>query len=164
MGIEIDIPRLTPTMASRKNQVLAFVRLYWNAHSVGPSISEIARAAGCARSRAQKLVTKLVREGHLHRIDGMARGVRPASVLEEALRQLRAAGYVVNDDVIAPPAGTAPLIDIDEAGALVVHSGMGSGWTNAPLPPDRARAQEGPEGDRGHADGNGSGTDGGAPA
>ncbi|WP_328277717.1 LexA family protein [Sphingobium sp.] len=137
MGIEIDIPRLSPTMASRKNQVLAFVRLYWNAHSVGPSISEIARAVGCARSRAQKLVTKLVREGHLHRIDGMTRGVRPASVLEEALRQLREAGYVVNDDVIAPPAGAMPLIDIDDAGALVVRGG----WTNAPLPPDRARAQ-----------------------
>lgn len=117
--------------------MLAFVRLYWSAHSVGPSISEIARAVDCARSRAQKLVTKLVSEGHLHRIDGIARGVRPASVLEDALRQLREAGYIVNDDVIAPPMDAMPLIDLNEAGALVVRGG----WTNAPLPLDPARAQ-----------------------
>ena len=87
----VEVIRLTPTMASRKNQVLSFICSYHAAHGEGPSISEIAEAVNCARSRAQ-----------------------------EAIRKLEAAGYIVNPgrlELITPP---PQLIDLDEQGRLKV--------------------------------------------
>lgn len=155
MGDMHEVTRLSPEMGSRKLQVLEFVRGFYLMRGTGPSISEVARAVDCARSRAQKLVTKLVHEGHLHRIDGMTRGVRPATALEDALRELRAAGYIVNEDVLAIDL-PAQLLDVDDSGALIVRHG----WTNAPLPLLPARAQEG----RDRGDGGGEESQGSAGA
>jgi hypothetical protein len=42
----MDIPRLSPEMVSRKNQVLRFIQLYWCDYGIGPSISEICSVDG----------------------------------------------------------------------------------------------------------------------
>lgn len=140
MGIMDDIPRLSPAMASRKNQVLAFIRLYWREHGVGPSLSEIAAAVGTNRSRVQDAIRKLAREGRLHRAPGVTRGVRPAETHEEALRVLQSSGWTVNPDRLELIHPAAPLIDLDEDGRLVVGGGAGPSVTNASLPPSPARA------------------------
>ncbi|MBY2957962.1 GntR family transcriptional regulator [Sphingomonadales bacterium 58] len=119
MGIMEDIPRLSPVMASRKLQVLAFIRRYHEEHGVGPSLSEIAAAVGTNRSRVQDAIRKLEREQRLHRVPGKTRGVTPIGSHEEALRQLQALGYVVNPgrlEIIHPDA--LPLLDIEEDAAV----------------------------------------------
>lgn len=114
-----NVPRLSPEMASRKLQVLAFVRAYYRAHSAGPSLSEIANGLGTNKTRVQAALRKLQREGRIHREAGIARGIRPNDSHEEALRLLRADGWTVNPTrmEIAYP---LPLIDIDEDGKLTV--------------------------------------------
>ena len=107
MGIMDDIPRLSPQMASRKLQVLAFIRAYYAAHGVGPSLSEMAAAIGSNRSRVQDAIRKLAAEGRIHRAPGQARGVRPLSAQEEAVRHVRDAGYLVFDPALVP------LLDIE---------------------------------------------------
>lgn len=132
MGMMDDIPRLSPVMASRKNQVLAFIRLYWRAHGVGPSLSEIAAACGTNRSRVQDSIRKLAKDGRLLWTPGQARGVRPVESHEAALQLLESQGWAVNPmrlELIHPG---APLIDLDEQGRLTV--------TNTSLPPVAARA------------------------
>ena len=115
----VEVIRLTPTMASRKNQILAFVRSYFAEHGESPSITEIARAANCARSRVQEAIRKLEREQKINRTPNKARSIIPISGHEEAIRQLEAAGFIVNPSTIeALP--QAPLIDLDERGRLKV--------------------------------------------
>lgn len=127
LGMIDDIPRLSPQMASRKLQVLAFIRAFYAAHGVGPSLSEMAAAIGSNRSRVQDAIRKLAAEGRIHRAPGQTRGVRPLSAQEEAVRHVRDAGYLVLD-----PA-SVPLLDIEmpvtKAG-LPGHSPHGH---NAPL-------------------------------
>lgn len=135
MGIMDDIPRLTPEMVSRKNQVLRFIQLYWCDHGIGPSISEICAAVGCVRSRAQAAVRKLAREGRIHRVPSKARGIRPAETHELALQLLQSEGWVVNPARLELIHPLPPLLDLDDGGRLVLLGG-----TNASLPPDRARA------------------------
>lgn len=135
MGIIEQIPRLSPAMASRKNQVLAFIRLYWRTHSSGPSISEICAAVNCPRSRAQAAIRKLEMEGLVFRVPGVARSVRPAETHEHALRLLQAHGWSVNAGRLELVHPMPPLVDLDEDGRLVIHGG-----TNACLPAHVARA------------------------
>lgn len=135
MGVLEGIPRLSPEMASRKLQVLAFVRLFHAQHGVGPSLSEMAAAIGTNRARVQGAVRKLAREGRIHYQPGVPRGIRPAESHEEALVLLQSEGWVVNPDrfELIQPIGL-PLIDLDEAGQMTV--------TNPSLPQTRARAHD----------------------
>lgn len=116
----VEVIRLTPTMVSRKNQVLAFIRSYYAAHGEGPSITEITHAVHCARSRVHEAIRKLEREQKINRVPGKPHGISPISGHEEAIRQLEAAGYIVNPgrlELLTPP---PPLIDLDEQGRLKV--------------------------------------------
>lgn len=119
--MQVEAIRLTPTMVSRREQLLAFIRAYYAAHGVGPTITEMANALSCARSRVQDAVRKLEREQRVHRVPGKARGITPISGHEEAIRQLKAIGYVVNPvsmELCAPP---LPLLDLDEVGRLTIR-------------------------------------------
>lgn len=108
----IEAIRLTPDMASRKYQVLDFIRQYCSAHGGNPSLSEIAAACNTNKSRVQDAIRKLERDGLVDRVPG-ARGVSPINHQDAVLSALKAQGYVIN------PPGT-PLIDMDEAGQLTV--------------------------------------------
>ncbi len=90
-----DLYRLSPVMVSRKLQVLAFIHRFYGAHGVGPSLGEIAAAVQSNRTRAQAAVRQLAKEGRIHRQPGKARGIRPISVREEAMRVLQAEGWTV---------------------------------------------------------------------
>lgn len=158
MGIIEEIPRLSPVMVSRKNQVLAFIRAYWRTHDSGPSISEICAAVNCPRSRAQAAIRKLEMDGLVHRLPGVARSVRPAETHEHALQLLKAQGWTVNAGRLELVHPMPPLVDLDEDGRLVIRSG-----TNACLPAGIARAHGAEQdGDEQHADGDGRGDFGGA--
>lgn len=132
------VPRLSPVMASRKHQVLAFIRIYHRDHGVGPSLSEIAAAVCASRSRVQDAIRKLAREGRLHHRPGETRGVRPAESRDEALRVLRDEGWIVLPDRnTASHPNALPLLDvIDEH-----ESGTITG-----LPVYDARAHDGAHG------------------
>lgn len=119
--MKVEAIRLTPTMVSRKNQVLAFIRAYHAAHQGGPSITEICNAVNCARSRVQEAIRKLEREQLINRVPNKPRGITPIYSNQEAIRQLEALGYVVNPtrmELVAPP---PPVIDLDEDGRLIVR-------------------------------------------
>ncbi|NWK96530.1 hypothetical protein DM806_12835 [Sphingobium lactosutens] len=123
MGVVIEVMRLAPEMASRKLQVLDFIRQFYAHHGVGPSLSEIAAAVGTNRSRVQDAIRKLAREGRIHRVPSQTRGIRPAETQEEALRLLQNEGWEVNRgrlQLVAPP---PPLVDIDHEGRLCVKFG-----------------------------------------
>jgi SOS-response transcriptional repressor LexA len=157
MGMEPDIPRLSPAMASRKNQVLAFIRLYWRDHGVGPALSEMAAAVGTSRARVQDAIRKLAKEGRVIWEPGVTRGVRPAESHEEALRVLQAQGWTVNPDRLELIHPAPPLIDLDAEGKLVVAGqpvAQSRAVTKTSLPPTRARAHgAGQGGDGRHGDG-----------
>lgn len=113
MGGDIAVTRLSPSMASRANQVLDFVHAYFACHGQGPSLREIAAAIGAGKNRAQDAIRKLARDGRVHYEPGVTRGVWPLSAEEEALRRLRGMGYVVAPGrMVAGP----PVLDIVEPG------------------------------------------------
>ena len=87
--------RLAPDMASRRLQVLAFVRVYIRRWGEGPSYGEIAQAVGTNRSRAKDMVRQLIAQGALLRAPG-ARGLVLPDRVEEALRLLRELGWKVD--------------------------------------------------------------------
>lgn len=97
--------RLTPEMASRKLQVLEFVRRYWTDHGGSPSLSEIAAGLGCERTTVRGHVRRLLAEGRLLRDPALTeRALRlpPAEMSEiEAMRVLRARGYVFDEEAAA---------------------------------------------------------------
>lgn len=88
---------LSPVMASKALQALSFIERYYAVHGIGPSLSEIAATLNSNRSRAQDIVRRLAREGRIHHVPGQPRGIRPVTADEEALRRLRAAGYIVTN-------------------------------------------------------------------
>ena len=134
MGIMDDIPRLSPIMASRKLQVLAFIRGFYQDHGIGPSLSEIAAAVGTNRARVQGAIRKLAQEGRIHRVPGQARGVRPAETHEEALRLLQAEGWTVNPERLELVHPSIPLLDAPDPIELTV--------TKSSLPVTPARAHD----------------------
>lgn len=71
----MDAPRLSPEFASRKLQVLAFVRRYLTEHGGSPSYGEIAAGCGTTRRRVREHVHTLLREGRLIRIGGTRRAL-----------------------------------------------------------------------------------------
>ncbi|MEA3390054.1 MAG: hypothetical protein U9R64_12390 [Pseudomonadota bacterium] len=118
--MQVEAIRLTPTMGSRKEQLLDFIRAFYAAHGVGPTITEMANALQCARSRIHDAIRKLEREQRIHRVLGKPRGITPISGHEEAIRQLQAIGYIVNPgrmELVAPP---PPLLDLDDSGRLKI--------------------------------------------
>ncbi|MEA3390153.1 MAG: hypothetical protein U9R64_12890 [Pseudomonadota bacterium] len=119
--MQVEAIRLTPTMGSRKEQLLDFIRAYYSAHGVGPTITEMANALHCMRSRIQDAIRKLEREQRIHRVPGKARGITPISGHEEAIRQLRAIGYIVNPDSMILEVPPPPLLDLDEGGRLTIR-------------------------------------------
>ncbi len=95
-----DVPtRLAPTMASFRLLVFAFVRDYIALMGVSPSYGEISNKFDCGPTRAKRAVKSLVRDGLLLRTPG-PRGLKLPSMREEAIRQLRDLGFVVDEDVL----------------------------------------------------------------
>lgn len=89
--------RLEPAMASFRLLVLAFVRQYISEHGEGPSYGEIAAKLDSNRERVRKAVKRLVKDGQLIRTPG-ERGLKLPGVIDESIRQLREAGWVINEE------------------------------------------------------------------
>lgn len=118
--MKVEAIRLTPTMVSRKEQLLVFIRAFYAAHGVGPTVTEMANALYCARSRIQDGIRKLEREQRVHRVPGKMRGITPISSHEEAVRQLEAVGWIVNAGRMELRAPPPPLLDLDDSGRLTI--------------------------------------------
>ncbi len=120
MDGNIEVARLSPSMASRANQVLDFVHAYFACHGQGPSLREIAAAIGAGKNRAQDAIRKLARDERVHYAPGVTRGVWPLSAEEEALRRLRGMGYrLAPGKLVAGP----PVLDIVDDGQPVKRAG-----------------------------------------
>ncbi|PZU13797.1 MAG: hypothetical protein DI606_04310 [Sphingobium sp.] len=119
--MQVEAIRLTPTMGSRKLQLLAFIRAFYSVHGVGPTITEMANALSCARSRIQDAVRKLEREQLINRVPFKPRGITPISGHEEAIRKLQAIGYIVNPVEMMLEGPMPPLLDLDESGRLTIR-------------------------------------------
>jgi hypothetical protein len=91
--------QLRPEMASRRLLVLAFVREYIGRWSQSPSHGEIANGLSISPTRARQLTKALVASGQLVRSPG-PRGLSLPSARDEALRQLRALGYAIDEDIL----------------------------------------------------------------
>lgn len=91
-------------MASFRLLVLGFVRDYIGLMGASPSYGEIAARLDSNRKRVMKAVRSLEREGLLIRAPGQ-RGLRLPSLREAAIRQLRDAGYFIDEEakVALPP-------------------------------------------------------------
>ncbi|WP_066651773.1 MULTISPECIES: Lrp/AsnC family transcriptional regulator [Sphingomonas] len=109
-------PRLRADMASRKLIVLGFVTRYLSDHPGSPSYGEIARGCGISRSAAKRIVRRLEIDEKLVRGHGARRGIMLPSTRDAALAQLRAAGYVVDEDArrIAIPGTKTTLPRVPE--------------------------------------------------
>ena len=101
MGVAIDPLHLSPTMVSRKLQVLHFIEQFFAVHGVGPSLGEIGRALGVTPKRVHDLVTRLAYDGRIQRQRGKARSIRPLTAREEAIRQLRDDGFIIDEDILS---------------------------------------------------------------
>lgn len=91
-------------MTARKHLVLAFIKRYFATHGESPTLGEIAEGANTNRTRVHAAVRRLELEEKVGRIPGKARGLTlPDSAerisLADALLRLRAAGYIVDEDV-----------------------------------------------------------------
>ncbi len=105
--------RLTSSMASRKLLVLAFVRAFIERWQGSPSIGEISRGTGASRTRVQAALCALEKDKLIVRRKG-ARGIMLPDRLAEAVRDLRAAGYVVDDDIVRGPiTSLPPVVELD---------------------------------------------------
>jgi biotin operon repressor len=133
--------RLTPTMASFRLLVFAFVRDYIGLMGHSPSYGEIANKLNSNRQRVVKAVRSLERDGLLLRSAG-PRGLQLPSMRDEAIRQLRAMGWVVDEDVghAGPPAAVpvtkrqllaAPALDYRDGRTTggVIDGGQGGKGT-----------------------------------
>ncbi len=89
---------LAPDMASFRLLVLGFVRDYIMLMGGSPSYGEIANKLHSNRKRVMKALQSLEREGLLIRAPGQ-RGLRLPSQRDAAIRQLRDAGYFVDEDL-----------------------------------------------------------------
>lgn len=91
--------RLSSTMTSRRLQVLAFVRGYIMSRGGSPSVSEIAAGVGCGATRVKQHLRSLIDQGALLRKPGppgTGRNLLLPDQRDEALRVLRALGWIVN--------------------------------------------------------------------
>lgn len=90
--------RLAPDIASFRLLVLAFVREYITLLGHSPSLGEIANRLQSNRTRVRKAIRSLVDDGLLLRTPG-PRGLTLPTMRDEAVRQLRALGWTVDEDV-----------------------------------------------------------------
>lgn len=107
--------RLQPAMASRKLLMLAFIRAYIGRWGGSPSLSEIAEGTGSSRDGVKKALRALEAEGLILRRPG-ARGIALPDRLADAVRELRAHGFTVDDDILRhpfPPLPPKPELDYD---------------------------------------------------
>lgn len=105
--------RLQPAMVSRKLLVLSFIRAYIARWGGSPSISEIAEGTGSSRDIVKHALRMLTAEKLILRRKG-ARGIFLPDRLADALRELRKAGYIVDEDVVrGPPSSLVPELDFD---------------------------------------------------
>lgn len=105
--------RLQPAMASRKLLVLAFIRGYIARWGGSPSISEIAEGTKSSKGAVKVALRALATEHRIIRRPGN-RGITLPERVADALRELRDAGFIVDDDVLrAPPPPPAPVLDFD---------------------------------------------------
>jgi predicted transcriptional regulator len=105
--------RLTSSMSSRKLLVLAFVRAFIERWQGSPSIGEIAEGTGASRTRVKAALCALEEEKLIVRRKG-ARGIMLPDRLAEAVRDLRAAGYVVDEDFVRGPiTSLPPVVELD---------------------------------------------------
>lgn len=116
MTAPLAAPRLRGDMVSRKLIVLAFVTRYLGDYDDGPSYGEIALGCDISRSAAKRIVRRLEIEQKLVRGQGARRGIRLPSARDAALAQLRAVGYVVDEDArrIAVPGTKTTLPRVPE--------------------------------------------------
>jgi biotin operon repressor len=98
-------------MSSFRLLVLAFVTEYLGKHSASPSYGEIAAALESSRERVHKAVRSLERDGLLVRTPG-PRGLSLPTLRDAAIRQLRAYGFVVDEDMMEAhrPVTDPPLL------------------------------------------------------
>lgn len=107
MNAQLPMPaKLAPDMASFRLLVFAFVRDYIGLMGASPSYGEIAAKLTSNRKRVMKAIRWLEREGLVLRTPG-PRGLKLPSMREEAVRQLRDLGWIVDEDakVAGPPTG-----------------------------------------------------------
>ena len=91
-------PRLSATMASQRLLVLDFVRDYFARWHASPSLGEIANALRIDRMKVKRAVRSLANDGMLRHTPG-PRGLALPETEAEALRQLRAMGWIVDDEI-----------------------------------------------------------------
>lgn len=98
-------------MASWRLLVLAFVREYIDRWGHSPSYGEIAAGLSSNRTRVRKAVRSLERDGLVLRAPG-PRGLTLPTVRDEAVRQLRALGFIVDEDClqVKAPVTDPPLL------------------------------------------------------
>ena len=103
--------KLAPDMASFRLLVFAFVRDYISLMGASPSYGEIANKLKSNRTRVKRAVLSLVQDGLLLRTPG-PRGLRLPTMRDEAIRQLRDLGWVVDEEVLrlGPPGVTNPTL------------------------------------------------------
>lgn len=125
---DFDLPRLSATMASQRLLVLDFVRKYIARWGYSPSHGEIGAGLDIDRSRVRRAIRSLSADGLLIRTPG-TRGLAIPDAEADALRQLRALGWIINPqhEVIAkatllPPAAL-DYVEPDERG--VADDGTG---------------------------------------
>ncbi len=116
-------PRLAATMASRRLLVLDFVRGYIERWKDSPSLGEIGAALSIDRTLVRRAIRSLEQDGLLRRTPG-PRGLSLPCAEEEAIRQLRAAGWIVYEaearvtkDTLLPPAALDYPEDDREGGS-----------------------------------------------
>jgi len=102
-----EVLKISPTMVSRKNAVLAFINRYYTDHSRGPSYGEMAAALKTNPTRIKDAVRTLVAEGRVHRTPGQRRSLRPLTAHEEAIRRVVEAGFLVTNPTLPRP----PVLD-----------------------------------------------------
>lgn len=105
--------RLKPSMASRKLLVLAFVRSFIERWGGSPSIREISEGTGASFTRVQAILCALEKDKLIVRRKG-ARGIMLPDRLADAVRELRAAGYVIDEDVMRGSiTSLPPVVELD---------------------------------------------------
>lgn len=97
-GTNDETPRLRPDMASFRLLVLAFLRDYIGRYQLSPSQGEIVNALDCSRTRVRNALRSLAKDQLIILGKGQ-RSISLPSMRDEAIRQLRAEGWVVDEDL-----------------------------------------------------------------
>lgn len=103
---------------SRKEQALAFIVEQLVLTGRSPSLEEIARQLGVAKSRARDLVKALRHDGAVQQVPGAQRALTvPGLARRIAIEQLRREGYLVDEDILRVRTSThvhLPLVAVIE--------------------------------------------------